>query len=254
MLAPSRLPLVVLFVAGLLAACDPAATAPTPTPVVDDRGVTFDDLRAAVADVAAAQDDADDGVNRALEATRAMDRSVVNFLDPERIDDQVERWPDVRAVVDAAALTGLRDEFIEVALTTDRARTALSRAEARVDGDWEERYLAAQDDVLLAVRSYAEEADRVAQLLERHAGTYAFFLAQNVDFVERRFFFRTAEEAADAYATEVDARLDDLATAQRELAAQVDAWRAAGIDVNDATAAASRVYDERPSAPATDER
>lgn len=243
-----RLPLVcLLLVAAAAVACDPAATVPTPTPVVDDRAVTFRELRDDVAAVATAQAEAEDGINRALEATRALDRTVVNFLDADRIDDQVERWPEVRAVADAAPLTGLRDGFIDVALATDRARASLSRAEGRVDDDWEHEYLEAQDEVLRSVRDYAEEADRVAQLLERHAGTYAFFLGKHVDFVERRWFFRSADEAADAYATEVDTRLDDLAVAQQELADQVQTWRDAGVAVNDATAIANRIFADRPA-------
>lgn len=225
-----------------LAACAPAARVEVPAPVVDDRGVTFDELRDAIAVVAQRQSGADDGVNRALEATRAIDRSVVALLDPERIDAQVERWPDVAATAGNAPLTGHRDAYIEVALAADRARAALSRARSRASGDDEDAYLEAQDEVLLAVRDYAEQADRVAQLLERHQSTYEFFVTKNSDFVERRSFFRSAEEASDAYATEIDGQVADLATAQRELSEQVDARRAAGVAVNDATATADRIF------------
>lgn len=252
---PRRPLLPTILLAGALtlagAACDgldPTAVGSTTPAVVDDRGVRLRQLRSAVADVAEVQATADDRVDLALEAARALDRSVARFLDPETLYDQGEAWGEVRAAVDAASFEGLREPYFELARAADRARTALARAEEDADDDWERSYFAAQDDVLVAVRDYAESADRVAQLLERHGPTYERFAEQNQSFTERRFFFRDADEAADAYATEVDGFIGDLVTAQQQLAEQVSVWRDAGVAVNDATADAREIYQARPGA------
>lgn len=242
------LPLLLVGATALAGvACDAAPLVAPSTPVIDDRGVRLRELRTAVDAVATSQGTADERVNLALDATRAVDRSVARYLDPATLYAQGDSWGEVQAAVDAADFEGLREPYFDVAIAADRARQALSRAREDVADDWERRYLDAQDEVLLAVRVYAEEADRVAQLLERHGPTYLALAAQNQSFTERRFYFRDADEAADAYATEVDPLLDDLLTAEQQLAAQVATWREAGIAVNDASAAAREIYEERSS-------
>lgn len=224
--------------------CDPAAV-DAPATTIDDRDVQIAELRAEFDDLATSQAKADEQLRVALEAARAIDRSVVRFLDPATLYDQGEEWDQVQSVVDAAEFTGLRQPYIDVALAADQARLTLSRAQDRVGEDVDQAYLAAQDDVLVAIRGYAEQADRIAQLLERHAEIYLRFATQNQSFTERRFFFRSAEEAADAYATEIDSFVGDLATAQQQVADEVQPWQDAAVIVNDATLIARRIYESR---------
>lgn len=239
-----RLPVAALVIAMLAVACDPTAVE-QPTTVVDDRDVQIAELRTEFNDLAALQGVADADLTDTLEAARALDRSVARFLDPATLYQQGDDWEQVQDVVDAARFTDLRQPYIDVALAADRARMTLSRAEERVDNEVDRAYLEAQDDVLVAIRSYAEQADRIAQLLERHGDVYLRFVTQNASFTERRFFFRTAEEAADAYATEVDSFLGDLATAQSQVAGEVGPWQDAAVAVNDATLRARRIYESR---------
>ena len=237
-----------------LAACGagPTSTA-TPTPRVDDRAIQIERLRTAVDRVALAQTDADAAVLAALDVVRAVDNTVPGMLDAETIDTTIGAWKASGGVLAVPEDTPeLRAGYLTVAHEVDDARTALATARTRLDDPWERQYLAAEDDVLTAVRRYAEAGDRLAQILERHWATYAWFHAQMQSFVERRWQFRTDQEATDAFFVETDTRLDDLEVAQRQLRDVRAEREREASQVNEASADAEVVWGERPTDGASD--
>lgn len=238
------LPLVAALV---LTGCS-ASPAPTPT-AVDDELAVLDDLGAEVAAVAEGQATADRQVNAVLDAVRAVDEAVVELERPASFDDALAAYPDrVHPEVEAVDATGLREGYLEVADAVDAARQALASARDVLDDEWEVRYLDAQDRVLLAVRDHAWTADRLAQLLEQHWPTYVEVDARVTDFAARRGNYRDTQEATDALAVELDTVLDDLAVAEAQISEYRTRRTAAAQAVNDATADAVSVYEQRPTA------
>jgi hypothetical protein len=237
--------LVALFVAACSAGPSPAAT---PSAGVDDRALQLQRLRTAVDRVAQAQTDADAAVFAVLDLVRAVDSTVPGMLEADSIDQSLAAWKSSGAVVEVGdEAPDLRRGYLTVAEEVDAARTALATARARLDDPWERRYLTAQDDVLTAVRSYAESGDRLAQLLQRHWQTYAWFHAELQSFAERRWQFRSSQEAADAFFVESDRHLDDLQRAQQQMTSVRSERERAASGVNDASAQADEVWRQRPS-------
>lgn len=243
-----RLP-TLLLTALLLAvpACTPSAPEVGPTASPTDHEALVDDLRDAVAAVAEEQDAADTRLLAALEAVRAVDEALVPLRSVGTIDDGVAAWPDAAAAFGRADVTDLRAGYLATAAAVDRARETLAATRTRLTSDWEVSYLDAEDEVLATVRAYAESADRLAQLLERHWPAYERIADQVSSFVERRWFFRSPQEALDALTVELDTLLIDLAAAQRELAQYRREREAAAQAVNEATAEAVAVWSRRPA-------
>lgn len=249
MRSSSRSRLLLALVAFVVVACGAGpTTADTPTPRVDDRAVQVERLRTAVDRVAEAQTEADAAILAALDLVRAVDNTIPGMLDAESIDPTIGAWKASGAVLDVPDETpDLRAGYLTVAREVDDARTALATARTRLDDPWEQRYLAAEDDVLTAVRRYAEAGDRLAQLLERHWATYAWFHAQMESFVERRWQYRTDQEATDAFFVETDTHLDDLERAQQQLRDVRAEREREASQVNQASADAELVWRQRPT-------
>lgn len=240
---------LLALVAVVLAACSGGASpAASPTPRVDDRALQMQRLRTAVDRVAGAQTDADAAVFAVLDLVRTVDSTVPGMLDAQTIDEAISAWKSSGAVLDVPEQApDLRAGYLTVASEVDDARAALVTARARLDDPWERRYLAAEDEVLTAVRRYAEAGDRLAQILQRHWDTYAWFHAEMESFVERRWQFRSQQEAADAFFVETDTHLDDLEQAQQQLTAVRAEREREASQVNRASADADVVWEERPS-------
>lgn len=239
--------LLLLLVAGLALPGCSASPAPAPTAATDATDV-LDDLRDEVAAVAEGQSGADGAVNDVLEAVRAVDEAVVALERPTTFDDALASYPDrVHARVDGTDAEGLRRGYLDLAGSVDAARQTLASARDELDDPWEARYLDAQDRVLLAVRDYARTADRLAQLLEQHWPTYVEVDARVTDFAGRRGNYRDTQEAVDALAVELDTVLGDLAVAEAQIAEYRTRRTAAAQTVNDATADAVSVYEQRPT-------
>ena len=238
---------VLLLAAGLVAGC---STSPTPTAPSEDetRTAVLRSLRGRLAGVADAQAAADEDLNAVLEPIRRLDETVPAFDQVPGFDERLEQYDDLHEDVEATSIEGLREDWFEVAEVVDEARGALAEARQVLDGEWEGEYLDAQDEVLVAVREYARVADRVAQLVIRHWPTYEQIDQTIADFAERRGNYRDTTEARDALAVELDPLLGDLATAQEQLAEYRDRRRQAGQRVNEATADAVTVYEQRPDA------
>jgi hypothetical protein len=235
------LPLLVLL--SVLAGCAPAASQPTTE--VNDRGLLLSRLRAAVADVATAQDVADQDLTTALGAVRAIDEAVAGLQDVDTLEDEIDAWDEQDTTFGAASVDDLRSELIDVAVAVDEARGRLATARSRLDDPWETEYLAAEDAVLAAVRDYAETSDRLAQLLQRHWPVYQGVRDEVASFVERRWYFRSTQEAADAFTVEMDPLRPDLQAAQRQIAEYRTRRADAAEVVNGATADAVSVWDRR---------
>lgn len=236
---------VALVVATLLVGC---STTPPPTSTsVGERGEVLFALRTEVAEVAELQAAADGAVNDVLGTVRRVDEAVDGLDGAATFDATLDGYEQVHTEVEATEAEGLRDGYLAVAEAVDEARATLAAARVELDGDpWEVEYLDAQDEVLVLVRSYAETADQLAQLLERHWPTYVDVDGRIVEFAEGRGNYRDTEEAVNALAVELDPVLDDLAVAQAQIADFGQQRTAEGQAVNDATADLRSIYERRP--------
>lgn len=222
-----------------------ATPSPSPTADAADRVEVLADLRAEVAAVAEDQAAADASVNDVLEVVRAVEESVAALRGPAGFDAALEEHAPVHQQVEATRASGLRDGYLRVAEDVDEARQVLASARARLDDPWEQEYLDAQDAVLLTVREYARTADQLAQLLEQHWQTYTDVDAEVVAFAARRGNYRDEQEAANAFAVELDDVLGDLAVAEAQIAEYRTRRTAAGRAVNEASADALSVWERR---------
>lgn len=230
----------------LLAGCS-ATPLPEPTQV-DDREAVLSALRDEVAAVGAGRGEADAAVNEVLEVVRAVNEAVAGLGNATTFDATLAAYEDdVHARVAAVEVDGLRDGYFAVAEDVDEARQTLASARQRLDDPWEATYLDAQDAVLLAVRDYAEVADRLAQLVVQHWPAYTDADGRIVDFAARRGNYRDTQEAFDALAVELDTVVDQLAVAEAQIAEYRGRRTAAGRAVNEASADAVDVYERRPS-------
>lgn len=234
----------------LLVSC---SSSPSPAATSTDGGAreaVLADLRAEVAAVAQQQTAADAEVNDVLGAVRQVDEAVAALADVTRFDDTLSGYVEgPHAAVAATDAAGLRDGYLAVAEDVDAARQTLADARQRLDDPWEVTYLDAQDEVLLAVRAYARTADRLAQLLEEHWPTYEEVDERVTAFAATRANYRDTAEAAAALAVELDTVLDDLAVAEAQIAEYRGKRTEAGEAVNEASADAVAVYEQRPAAP-----
>ena len=234
--------------AGLVAGCSPSPTSPAPSEDPTHTAV-LRSLRGRLASVADAQAAADEDLNAVLERIRRLDEAIVELERESGFDDRLQAYDPLHEDVEATSVGAeLREGWFEVAEVVDEARGALARARQVLDGEWEGEYLDAQDEVLVAVREYARVADRLAQLVIRHWPTYEQIDQTIADVAQRRGNYRDAAEARDALAVELDPLLADLATAQEQLAEYRDRRQQAGQRVNEATADAVSVYQQRPRA------
>lgn len=234
---------VVLLLGLAVAAC---ASAPADEPSVDPAAVQ--ELHARMADVASSQSAADRRLAAAVEAVRQLDGIIVGLRDPEQVDEAKGTWPRVGAAWSAASPDGLRDGLVDLATAVDEARIALDRVRDRItDEEWLVEYLDAEDEVLRRTRSYAENADALARSLQRYWPTYEDLHDRTRRFVEQRWFYRTPQEAADAYELTVQPLLPELSAAQEAIAEARDARDDAARAVNGAVEAARDAWEYRPS-------
>ncbi len=236
---------VALVVATLLVGC--STTPPTTSTSVGERGRVLSALRLEVSEVAELQAAADRAVNDVLGVIRRVDEALDGLGGAATFEATLDGYAQVHAEVDATEAEGLRDGYLAVAEAVDEARATLAAARVELDGDpWEVEYLDAQDEVLVLVRAYAETADQLAQLLERHWPTYVDVDGRVVEFAEGRDNYRDTEEAANALAVELDPVLDDVAVAQAQIADYSQQRTVEGRAVNDATADLRSIYERRP--------
>lgn len=235
-----------LVVALALLGCS-TTPAPSSTPI-EGRGQVLSDLKAEVAEVSQLQAEADTAVNEVLGVVRQVDEAVDGLDAATTFDTTLDGYDQVHAAVTSTEADGLRDGYLAVAAAVDGARETLHAARQELDDPWELEYLDAQDEVLMLVREYAETADQLAQLLERHWPTYVGVDAVVADFATTRDNYRDTEEAANALAVELDPLLGDLAVAQSQIAEYGQARTASGQAVNDATADLRTIHERRPGA------
>lgn len=242
MLHHRLLPLLVL--AALVSVACASAPAEEPSPSVDPEAVQ--QLHRRMADVAEAQRSADRDLAAAVEAVRQLDGIISGLRDPQRVDEAKETWPRVEAAWNAASSEGLRQGLVELASAVDEARVALDRVRDEVASEpWLSEYLAAEDEVLVRTRSYAETADQLAQALVRYWPTYTDLNDRTARFVEQRWFYRTSQEAADAYELAVQPLLEELAAGQETIAGAREGRDAAAREVNEAVRDARDAWETR---------
>ncbi len=230
----------------MLPAC--AATSPATEPSEPDpRAEQIDALRDALSDVARAQSTADDALAGVLDAIRGIDEAVVAVSSAATIDDALEAYPALHSRVATVSADGLREGWFDVAVAAEDAHVVVQRAEDLLDDPWEHSYVEAQDDVLTALRAYAESADRLSQIVQQHWSTYLLVDEQLSSFAERRWFFRSTQEATDALAVEADTLFADLRIAQGQLNLVRAERVGAAAAVNIATADAVQVWESRPT-------
>ncbi|HEX9889275.1 MAG TPA: hypothetical protein VGA69_07335 [Nitriliruptorales bacterium] len=241
---------MLAVVATSLPGCTPQDPIARPTSG-DEVALRIDRLNQQMADVARSQRDATAGLRPVLEAVRELDAFVAGMRDPERIRSVEDTWPRVDAAYTSVDPTGLRASLVELAVDVDVARVTLARAREALPQTWERRYLDAEDQVLMAVRSYAEGTDALVQVLQRHWPTYGQVHAACAAFVSANEFYRTSQEAVQAYEVRVGRMLGPLAGAQGEFVRFRDAQVEAAASVNRASETAAGAWAARPSGAAT---
>lgn len=236
---------VPLTVAALLLGC--STPPPTTSTLAGERGRVLAALQADVAEVAETQAAADTAVNDVLGVVRQVDEALDGLDDASTFDATLDGYAQVHDAVVSTAAEGLRDGYLDVAEAVDAARATLAGAREELDGDaWEVEYLDAQDEVLVLARAYAETADRLAQLLERHWPTYDDVDDRVTEFADGRDNYRDTQEAADALAVELDTVQDDLQIARAQIAEYAQERATEGRAVNDATADLRTIWERRP--------
>jgi hypothetical protein len=239
--------LMCTFLALAAAACGGSSAGPEATAPVDDTAIRVAALREEMAEVAEHQRVADPALAEALSAVRRLDEVVAQLRDPEQVDDVQDTWAGVDAAFTGVDPAALRQPFIDLALAVDDARAILRSTRDVLDEDWQREYLDAEDEVLTTVRAYAETADKVVQVVARHWPTFASAHGVAVRFVEQRWFYRSAQEATDAFEVQVGDLLPRLNSARQEIADFVAQRQEAAAAVNEASQTASRHWRERPS-------
>ena len=234
--------LLVLVCLVVLGACIPSGA----TEVEDER-LQINLLRERIADVGERRATADELLAAVVASVREVDAIVSGLRQPDSVDAARDTWGGVDRAFKRAKPAELRPALVELALAVDRARGTLHRARPELTSEWQVRYLDAEDAVLVAIREYAEASDEFGQTVVRHYETYRGLHERTAVFVEQRWFYRTSEEAADAYELAVQPLLSDLASAQAAIA---DARRPrddAAQAVNEAVEAADEVWRSRPT-------
>jgi len=226
---------------GLAACTTPAQVEPLPTPSVDPFEVRVRGLQRDVAAVVALQVAAMPLLDPALTSIRAVDAVLPRLLDDATLDDALSRLSEVVDAVAGIDLDPARPATREVAAAVDAARLSLATTLEVITHGGDRAYLDAEDAVLVAVRAHAEATDALAQVLELHLPTYVSALDLLTDFASRRSRFRSASEAADALAVELEQVLGQIALAQQDVgqyvAARADSVRAVNTAQDAATAA-----------------
>lgn len=243
-----RRPVVVFgaLLALAASACGGDSAPPQATASVDDTSIRVAALHDEMADVAENQQVADPALADALSAVRRLDEVVAQLRDTERVDDAQDTWEGVDAMFTGVDPAGLRQPYIDLAFAVDDARATLRSTREVLDEDWQRGYLDAEDEVLTAVRGYAETADKLVQVVVRHWPTFESAHAVAARFVEQRWFYRSAQEAADAFEVQIGDLLPRLNAARREIAEFVAQRQDAAKVVNEASQTASRRWRERP--------
>ncbi len=234
----------LLAIACLLAACSPGGEATAVA--TEERERLVDELRAEVAAVAAAREAADETLAPALDAVQQLDAALAGLQREEGFDEQLAAHDQVHAAVTAVDPGDLRQGWLDLAAEVDDARELLASTRQVLDREWERSYLAAQDDVLLAVHGYAEASDRVAQVLAHHWEVVSEADERIVDFATRRSNYRDTTEARDGLLVELDPLLGPFATAQEQLAEQQRRRAQAADALNEASADAAAIHEQRP--------
>lgn len=224
----------------ILAACSSDGT------VVSDSRARMGRLRDAVSTVAEAQRGADAELSLVVSGIRDLEETVLRLRSADTVDAAVEEWPDVSSDWPDEGAAPVREALRRVALEVDDARLVLVAVRAERTDEWERSYLDAQDAVLSALRTYAEAADRLAQVVELRWEDLAEIHDLVDSFVERRWFFRTDTEATQAFEVEVDDLVRPLDRAVNDVAALTAEREAAATAVNEATELAQDLWLRRP--------
>ena len=217
-----------------------------PETLVEDSAIRLSRLHDAVADVASEQATADELLSELVTAVRDIEQTVVRMRDADMIATAIGEWPEIDGAWPADGGPPVRAALRSVAMAVDDARLALASVRGQFDGDWERRYLDAEDAVLGAVRDYAESADRLTQAIEHHWSDLVAVRDLVADFVERRWFFRSDSEATQAFEVEVHDLLEPLDRAARDILVITRERETAATAVNEATIAARDLWALRP--------
>jgi hypothetical protein len=198
---------------------------------------------------------ADAEVDEALAVTGDADDALSRVRRPAFVAEGIEEVRQVVARLEELDPSSGRAQLRTLATSVDDVRTTLAAARERADDEpWEATYLHAQDQMLQAVREHAAAGDAVLQLIERHRPAYldaldraAEVLAEELDpgdaddEVDRATVAGRVEEGLAGMLEPLELAREELETFQRRR--QETRQR-----VNETTADAATVFDQRPGA------
>jgi chromosome segregation ATPase len=236
------MPVLLLLLSVLTASCALAGSGQAASETTGSPA----DLREAVSGIAERRQAIDEEVDGALGALRQADDAIARARRAPLVARGLTEGAEVREELADLDPGEVRDELRELAATIDEARTLVADLTAATpeDATWRHRYLAAQDEVLRALRGHAAAGDALLQLVDRHRGTYDAVLEALEDIAGEREE-RDDEAVADAVDEALDGVRAPLRLAREELAEYQDRRRETGRRVNEAAADAATVLDQR---------
>ena len=225
----------VWLLAGLLTACSASGSVASPG---DSPDAAVARLRDDLTRLATAQHDAEMSVGTAVHAVGGLDDEIEALRDPTQIDDATSRWKQVGPAFTAVDVTSLGPALDRWSQALDAATSALQAAGRDVTATDERAYLEAEGHLLDAVRDDVAATRDLAGALRDAWPTYSRLHDITDTFVEQRWFYRSATEAADAYEVKIHDLLGDLQQARQQLDATTSARDRAAQAVNAAQQAA----------------
>jgi hypothetical protein len=198
---------------------------------------------------------ADAEVEEALAATGDADDALARVRRPAFVTEGTEEARQVGTRLEELDPTSGRARLRTLATSVDDVRATLSAARERADDDpWEATYLHAQDQMLQAVREHAAAGDAVLQLVERHRPAYLDALDRVEEVLAEELDAGDPDDEVDRATLagrveeEIAGMLEPLELAREELATYQRRRQETGQRVNEATADAATVFDQRPGA------
>ena len=244
MSATVRLLVLSIACVAVLAGCArTAGPEASPSPTVDASAVN--DAMAAVADarrVAAEQIDAE------LRAAVRVEPMAAGLRSPSSVDATLQDVPGVVVLFERADPTGGAAVLDRLDAALAAAEPALQDAAGQVGpGSWEERFLAAQRDVVASLTAWSSASRGVHVVVQEHWDLWSGVVEAAAALDENRWRYRSVEESAGTWEIEIDDQMESLTAAAATVADAAEARDEAATAVTAADDHATEVFENRPT-------